>query len=65
MKEAAFQLYRKQWIEKGAVVGHSEYYPKKFQDNGKVKPIILIKQLKRLKLPLDNMTFLDNYSEHY
>lgn len=53
MKEAAFQLYRKQWIEDGAVVGHPESYPKEFQGNGKVKRDILIKQLKRLKLPLE------------
>ncbi len=61
MKEAAFQLYRKQWIEDGAEVGHPEGYPKEFQENGKVKPEILIKQLKRLNLPLDNLMFLDDY----
>lgn len=61
MKEAVFQLYRKQWIEKGAVVGHPESYPKAFQENGKVKQEIVIKQLKRLNLPLDNLTFLEEF----
>ncbi|KPH79214.1 MULTISPECIES: hypothetical protein [Bacillaceae] len=61
MKEAAFQLYRKQWIENGAVVGYTESYPKEFQVNGKVKPEILIKQLNRLELPLDNFTFLEGF----
>lgn len=61
MKESAFQLYRKQWIEDGAVVGHPEYYPKEFQVKGKVKPEILIKQLKQLNLPLEKFTFLEDY----
>lgn len=35
MLGAAFQLYRKKWIEKGAIVAHPEYYSKKFQENGR------------------------------
>ncbi|MCR6105792.1 hypothetical protein HXA34_05745 [Salipaludibacillus agaradhaerens] len=61
MREAAFQLYRKQWIEKGAVVGSPENYPKEFQEDGKVKQETVLKQLNRLNLPLDNLTFLEEY----
>ena len=61
MKEAAFQLYRKQWIEGGAVVGSPDNYPIEYQGNGVVKPEILIKQLKSLSLKLDNLMFLDDY----
>lgn len=61
MREVTFQLYRKQWIEKGAVVGSPEYYPKEFQEDGKVKQEIILKQLKRLNLPLDNLTFLEEF----
>ncbi|WP_243290957.1 hypothetical protein [Bacillus sp. FJAT-47783] len=61
MKKAAFQLYRKKWIEDGAVVRFSDSYQKEYQENGIVKPEILIKQLKRLNIALDNLDFLDDY----
>lgn len=61
MREAVFQLYRKKWIERGVVVGHPEYYPQAFQENGRVKQEIVLKQLKRLNLPLDNFTFLEGF----
>lgn len=44
MKTIAFQLYRKQWVEKGAIVGHPENYPKELQNNGIVKQEVVIKQ---------------------
>ncbi|API90735.1 MULTISPECIES: hypothetical protein [Virgibacillus] len=58
MLDAAFQLYRKKWIENGAIVAHPEYYSKNFQENGKVKKDILLEQLQRLNLDLDNLEFL-------
>lgn len=61
MKEAIFQLYRKQWIESGAVVRFPDEYPTKYQNNGIVKPEMLIKQLRRLNLDLDNLDFLDEF----
>lgn len=59
MKEAAFQLYRKQWIEEGAVVGSPDDDPKEYQENGKVKPEIIIKQLGRLNIDLNNLDYLE------
>lgn len=61
MKEAIFQLYRKQWIEGGAVVRFPDDYPTKYQKNGIVKPEMLIKQLRRLNIDLDNLDFLDEF----
>ncbi|WP_077321287.1 hypothetical protein [Virgibacillus proomii] len=58
MREAAFQLYRKQWIGEGAFVANTEEYPKEYQDNGQVKREIIIKQLKRLNLPIEKFYFL-------
>lgn len=41
------------------MVLNSEKDPKAFQEIGKVKQEIVLKQLKRLNLPLDNLTFLE------
>src|SRR5699024_5466708 len=61
MKTAAFQLYRKCWIEEGASVYSIEDFPNAFQKNGKVKPEIVINQLKKLNLDISNFDFLDDY----
>ena len=58
MRPAAFQLYRKKWIEDGAIVGQPILYPERFQENGKVKREVLLKQLQRLNLQLDNLEFI-------
>lgn len=60
MKAAAFQLYRKQWVETGAQIAHPDYFSKENQENGKLKRDIMLKQFTRLKLPVDNFDFLDD-----
>ena len=63
MKEAAFQLYRKQWVENGAPVHTPTDFPKDYHIKGKVKAEIVIRQFERLELPIDNLDFVDCVSE--
>ncbi|QNK50261.1 hypothetical protein H7F28_08655 [Brevibacterium sp. PAMC23299] len=48
-------IYRLNWIKEGAPVFNTEYYPKKFQLNGKVKKEYLIEQLKNVNIDYYNI----------
>lgn len=58
MKEAAFQLYRKQWVENGTPVHTPTNFPKTHQKNEQVKRESLITQFEKLQLPIDNLEFM-------
>lgn len=58
MKEAAYQLYRKQWIENGAPVHTPTEFPEELQLNNKVKREVVLTQFERLQLPIDNLEFM-------
>ena len=59
MKEAAFQLYRKQWVENGAPIHTPRDFPKEYQIKGKVKGKIVMRQFERLGLSIDNLDFIE------
>ncbi|MFP4957785.1 hypothetical protein ACI43K_07425 [Bacillus subtilis] len=52
--EAAFQLYRKQWIESGMVIAHPEDIPEELKNGNCLKFEVLLKQLKKLNLDIEN-----------
>ncbi|NPC91795.1 hypothetical protein HOO54_05985 [Bacillus sp. WMMC1349] len=52
--EATFQLYRKQWIESGMKIPLHENFPKEYRNGDCLKFEVLLRQLKSLKLDLDN-----------
>ncbi|MDO7346588.1 hypothetical protein Q5O02_10695 [Bacillus stercoris] len=52
--EAAFQLYRKQWIESGMEIAHPEDIPEELKNGGCLKFDVLLEQLKNLNLDIEN-----------
>ncbi|TYS25731.1 hypothetical protein FZC71_04095 [Bacillus subtilis] len=52
--EAAFQLYRKQWIESGMKIAHPEDIPEEYKNGDCLKFEVLLKQLKNLNLDIEN-----------
>ncbi|MCY7886004.1 hypothetical protein MOA93_12970 [Bacillus spizizenii] len=52
--EAAFQLYRKQWIESGMKIAHPEDIPEQLKNGGCLTFEVLLKQLKNLNLDIEN-----------
>ncbi|MBY8914018.1 hypothetical protein KY305_14850 [Bacillus sp. YC2] len=59
--EAAFQMYRKQWIKTGMKIAHPEDIPEEFDC---LKLDVLLKQLKDLHLDLNNFD-IDGFPEMY
>ncbi len=53
--EAAFQLYRKQWIEAGMKIAHPEDIPEELKNGECLKFEVLLKQLKSLNLDIENL----------
>ncbi|NPC90764.1 hypothetical protein HOO54_05035 [Bacillus sp. WMMC1349] len=60
--EAAFQLYRKQWIEDGMKIPTPEDIPEELRNGDSLKPEVLLKQLKSLNLDLNNFD-IDGFNE--
>ncbi|MEC1615631.1 hypothetical protein [Bacillus mojavensis] len=60
--EAAFQLYRKQWIEAGIKIFHPQDIPTEFKNGDCLKAEVLLKQLKSLNLDIDNFE-IDGFNE--
>ncbi|NPC90765.1 hypothetical protein HOO54_05030 [Bacillus sp. WMMC1349] len=60
--EAAFQLYRKQWIEAGMKIQTPENIPEELRNGDSLKPEVLLKQLKSLNLNLNNFD-IDGFNE--
>ncbi|MFT0801069.1 hypothetical protein VSK91_06395 [Bacillus swezeyi] len=52
--EAAFQLYRKQWIEDGMKIAHPEGIPEELKNGECLKFEVLLKQLKSLNIDIEN-----------
>lgn len=52
--EAAFQLYRKQWIEAGMKITQPEAIPEEFKNGDFLKFEVLVKQLKSINLNTEN-----------
>ncbi|MBA9042459.1 MULTISPECIES: hypothetical protein [Priestia] len=48
------RLHRKKWIQKGAPVFNTKYYPKELQSNGQVKEQYLTEQLNNIKVDYKN-----------